>query len=164
MIGYPNYLKKCNRCFYLHQNTYLQRSNILLHIKIGDLFTIVQFAVVENLAVHALPSKAFIDEHNLAILPDGQKVTARRSTPLAIVKPLDVSGNAAFTEKHAKCKEKESFRGNKRSTIDEETLEHSSSRQGKVLELLSITLIMTETKTNVLLNFDPDPDLVFQGR
>lgn len=62
------------------------KDNIILHIRVGNLLTTVLFTAVENLPINVLVGTEYIDKHILAILPDKQKVTVQKSTPVAIVK------------------------------------------------------------------------------
>lgn len=54
-------------------------------ITVSDLPTSPLFTVVENWAIDVLLDASSINEHILAILPDKQKVTVQKYTPVSIV-------------------------------------------------------------------------------
>lgn len=107
--------------------------NNTLHINIGDLLTSAQPIVVGNLAIEVLLDTATIDEHKLAIVPDKQKLTVRKSLPVAIVTYHDVSANSVFTKERTQARD-EKFHFDamdaQRSTI--EKLEHILCLWGEV--------------------------------
>lgn len=50
------------------------------------------------LAIDVLLGTVFIDEYILAIIPDAQKVTVRKSTSVAMLKQFGISANALLTK------------------------------------------------------------------
>lgn len=52
--------------------------------------------MVENVVIYVLLGKSFINEHILAMLPDEQKVTVRKSTPVIIVKERNLPAYAVL--------------------------------------------------------------------
>lgn len=70
---------------------------IIVHLIVGNKFTITLFPVVDKIAFDVLLGTTFIKEHILAILPDGQNTTFRDLNSAAIIGQENMPANSVLT-------------------------------------------------------------------
>lgn len=163
IIARSKYLKKSDRHLLASKDRLEVKSNIVIHLRIGDILTSVLITIVWNAVIHAMLVIAFIDAHILAIIPD-EKSSCLNVDSSRHYKTAQYIWKCSITGKIRRTR-------TKRLLIEQKTTKRLTIRhlntirvvKQNFLEPLSVTLMMVTAKAMRLPHLDTDPSCVTRG-